>query len=55
MENADSVLRGKRKQEHVKKDGKMKKKKIDQMDVDGNGAAVLKQLEREYLTSGSIG
>lgn len=43
MENTDSVVRGKRKQKHVKRDVKMKKKKSkgDQMDVDGNGAAVL--------------
>lgn len=42
MENADSVVRGKRKQKNVKRDLKMKKKKSqrDQMDVDGNGAAV---------------
>lgn len=50
MENADSVVRGKRKQKHVKRDVKMEKKKSkrDQMDVDGNGAAVFLRTKTIY-------
>lgn len=46
MENAHSVIRGKRKQKQVETDVKMKKKKSkrDQMDVDGNDAAVFHKL-----------
>lgn len=50
MESADSGVKGKRKLKHVKRDGKINKKKSkrDQMDVDGNSAAVFLHTKTFY-------
>lgn len=50
VEEDDSVGRRKRKQKHVKRDVKMKKKKSErgQLDVDGHGAAVFLHNKTAY-------
>lgn len=47
MENADWAARGKRKQKHAEKDAKMKRKKSqrEQLDADGNDAALFLHTE----------
>lgn len=46
MENADWAARGKRKQKHAERDVKMKKKKSkEQLDADGNDAALFLHIE----------
>lgn len=51
MENAEWAARGKRKQKHAEREVKMKKKKSqkEQLDVDGNDAALFLHTETAKL------
>lgn len=51
MENADWAARGKRKQKHAERDVKMKKKKSqkEQLDADGNNAALCLHTETAII------